>query len=233
MPLSASVVVPAYNEETRLANALDSLADQDAEVVVVACGDGSLDVARSHDAADVVLEDGDGTGAGAARNQGAQAATGDVVLFTDADTVVPPHWVEAHRRHFEDPAVVGTGGPLRPLEAGLKHRVLFKLLSDWWYRVSWPVGFVQQSGNNAGFLREAFLAEGGFDEELAFMEDTELSMRMKHHGEMVYDPDCWVETSVRRQEAKGYGGLFLTYLRAYLNHYLLHRELEDGYFREL
>lgn len=233
MAPDASVVVPAYEEADRLPDTLASLADQDAEVVVVAGGDdGTLDVASDHDAVDMAVADGLESGAGPARNQGARAANGEVLLFTDADTVVPERWVDRHVRHFDDPAVVGTGGPLRPRDGGRKHRLLFRLLSDWWYRLCWPIGFVQQSGNNAGFRRDEFLDTGGYDPEKAFIEDTELSLRMKRYGEVVYDPDCHVETSVRRHERQGYLGLFLTYVRGYIRHYLLGEELTAEYFRE-
>lgn len=230
MTHSASVV-PAYEEADGLGDTLESLAGQDAEVVVAA-GEDTIRVADVHDAADVVVEDEREDGPGVARNEGARAASGDVLLFTDADTQVHEGWVTAHLRHYDDLDVVGTGGPLRPLEGGRKHRLLFKLLSDWWYRISWPVGFVQQSGNNAGYRREERLAAGGFDEEIPFIEDTELSMRMKSYGRAVYNPDCWVETSVRRQQRTGYAGLFTTYLSGYLDLFVLGRDTSRGYFRD-
>ncbi|MFP8957958.1 glycosyltransferase [Natrialbaceae archaeon A-CW3] len=161
-------------------------------------------------------------GPGWARNRGAERANGDVLLFTDADTVVPPTWVADHRRHYQRADVVGVGGPLDPLEAGLRHRVCFRFLSDWWYRVSWPLGFVQQPGPNCSVRRVAFERCGGFDESLAFLEDTDLSLRLRRDGdgEIVYDSGCRVETSVRRQEREGYGGLFLTYARGYLAYFV-------------
>ncbi|WP_252699192.1 glycosyltransferase [Natronosalvus vescus] len=100
-------------------------------------------------------------GPGWARNSGAERATGDVLCFTDADTVVPPTWVGDHSRHYRRPEVVGVGGPLDPLESGLRHRVCFRILSDWWYRVSWLLGFVQQPGSNCSVRRTAFERHGG------------------------------------------------------------------------
>ncbi|MFC7154144.1 glycosyltransferase family 2 protein [Halomarina halobia] len=230
--MDAAVVVPAYNERTAVVRALDALADQGAAVVVVVGGDdGTEAAARDHPATDRVVRDAAEDGPAAARNRGARAASAEVVCFTDADTVVPPGWVARHLSHYHDDRVVGVGGPLRPLDGSRTDEVLFKLLSDYWYRVSWPVGFVQASGNNCSYRREAFLAAGGFDESLPFMEDTDCSLRMRARGRLVYDPHAWVHTSVRRQREEGYGGLFLRYAVGYAR-YALGRDPGEGYFRD-
>lgn len=229
MSHSASVVVPGYREADRIPRCLDSLAGQDAEVVVVAGDDGTRAAAEAHAACDRVVDD-EGNGAGAARNRGVEAATGEVLLFTDADTTVPPDWVANHCRHYADPDTVGVGGPARPLDGGWKDRVLFKLLSDYWYRVSWPVGFVQLPTFNCSYRASTFRASGGFDEEIPFMEDTELSLRLRDAGRFVYDPDTRVSTSARRERDEGYLSLFVTYVRAYVSYYVLGREFDDDYF---
>lgn len=219
--LDAAVVVPAHEERDDLERTLDSLSGQATEVIVVAGGnDGTEGVARTHPTPDRVIEDGSGGGPAAARNRGARATECPVVCFTDADTVVPPGWVPRHARHYRDPRVVGVGGPLRPLDGDRTDAVLFKLLSDWWYRASWPFGFVQASGNNCSYRRRAFLDAGGFDESLSFIEDTDCSLRMRAHGDVVYDPRAWVETSVRRQAEAGYLGLFSTYAVGYARYAL-------------
>lgn len=228
--MEATVVVPAYEEAETIGRTLDSLVCQDATVVVVVDGeDGTREVAADHPAADVVLE-GEARGAGAARNRGAAAATGDVLLFTDADTVVPPDWVERHLAHYDTEAVVGVGGPAQPLGGSRLDEALYTLLSDWWYRVSWPLGFVQQPGFNASVRRPTFEAVGGYDESLPFQEDTELSMRLKQRGRIVYDPDCVVRTSPRREHEEGYVGLFLRNLRGYVRQFVLGRRAEEAYF---
>ncbi|WP_408958550.1 glycosyltransferase [Natrinema sp. 74] len=218
----ASVVVPARDEGRRLERTLDSLAAQRfagrLEVVVVTSGETTESVARGHSIVDQVLVDEQRAGPGPARNWGATVADGDVVLFTDADTVVPPTWVRRHCRHYVTPDVVGVGGPLRPLESGLRHRACFRVLSDWWYRACWPVGFVQQPGPNCSVRRTAFESVGGFDASLRYLEDTDLSLRLSREGTVVYDHTCPVETSARRQDRIGYARLFLWYLVGYLEY---------------
>ncbi len=231
----ASVVVPAHDEGDRLDRTLDALAaqrfDGRLEVIVVASGETTVTVARERSVVDRVLVDDCGAGPGPARNRGATAADGDVVLFTDADTVVPPTWVRRHWRHYATPEVVGVGGPLRPLESDVRHRVSFRVLSDWWYRACWPVGFVQQPGPNCSVRRTAFEAVDGFDESLGFLEDTDLSLRLAREGTVVYDHTCPVETSARRQERVGYARLFLCYLAGYLEYAAPGRSPTRDHFR--
>lgn len=228
-----SVIVPSHNDAHRLERTLDSLQNQDVRVAyeVVVVGDReSCTVAREHRIVDRVVWDDRSDGPGAARNQGAAVSNGDLLLFTDADTVVPSTWIRAHRRHYVTREVVCVGGPLRPLEGGIRHRLLFRLLSDWWYRVSWPVGFVQVAGPNCSVRREAFEAVGGFDESLAFLEDTDLSLRLSAEGLIVYDHTVPVRTSVRRQASEGYLRLFFAYFRGYLEYVLPGRSPSRKHF---
>ncbi len=92
-PASITVVVPAYQAEGFLARALDSVlaqSDPDWTLVVVDDGssDGTLALARTYAARDPtrihVLTQAN-AGPGAARNRGMAAATGEQVLFLDAD----------------------------------------------------------------------------------------------------------------------------------------------------
>jgi glycosyltransferase involved in cell wall biosynthesis len=88
-----SIVVPVYNGEHFLAEALDSLFAQDydpIEVIVVDDGseDDSAAVARSFPL--VTLVEQKNKGPGAARNTGIARATGEFIAIHDADDVVPP-----------------------------------------------------------------------------------------------------------------------------------------------
>ncbi|MFP9060484.1 glycosyltransferase [Natrialbaceae archaeon A-chndr2] len=240
-----SVIIPAKGEGCRLEHTLDSIDEQQfvgaVEVIVVACGDATIEVAKRHAVVDCALEETEpastGTatdaterGPGQARNRGVRTATGNILLFTDADTVVPPTWIQDHYRHYLTPSVVGVGGPLEPLGCQLRHRLCFRVLSDWWYRVSWPVGFVQQPGPNCSVRRSAFEKVDGFDESLPFLEDTDLSLRLRSAGVLVYDRTCPVRTATRRQRRVGYLGLFITYLFGYLAYFCPGLSPADSYF---
>ena len=87
-----SVIIPAYNLEGYLDTCLQSVLAQtlgNFEAIVV--DDGSMDGTPALVQAPLrLLSTGGRKGAGAARNVGAKAATGEVLFFTDADVVAPP-----------------------------------------------------------------------------------------------------------------------------------------------
>ena len=115
-----SVIIPAYNEETRLAQSLPQILDYlrqhfvHHEVIVV--DDGSTDrtavIAESHGVRVLRLER--NSGKGAAVRAGMLAATGDFVLFTDADLSTPITEIEKAFRHIAAGADVVIGSRALP-----------------------------------------------------------------------------------------------------------------------
>jgi glycosyltransferase involved in cell wall biosynthesis len=102
-----SVVMPAYNSEPTIGDAVASVlgqSDRDLELVVV--DDGSTDAT-----ADLVASFGDprirlfrqeNRGAAAARNAAIGAATGRLVAFIDSDDLWLPDFLESMRRRFDE-----------------------------------------------------------------------------------------------------------------------------------
>ncbi len=108
MSSSVSVVIPAWNAETTLDKCLESVAAQTIqplEIILVNDGssDGTVNICRSYQVS--VLNTGGRKGPAAARNMGAAAASGKMILFLDADVTVPEDLLEKITGHFEDPGV--------------------------------------------------------------------------------------------------------------------------------
>ncbi|MFY1645005.1 glycosyltransferase, partial [Methanoculleus bourgensis] len=122
-----SVVVPTYNEEQNIERCLESLADQTVpretyEVIVV---DGnSKDRTRelAEPLADSVFIQ-KSKRVGGARNDGAMAASGEVVATTDADCILPRDWVERIGRNFAEREIVQLYGTVYPIEDGVRNRL--------------------------------------------------------------------------------------------------------------
>ena len=93
-----SVVIPAYNASSLLRETLDSISNQvrcPDEVIVV--DDGSVDdtneIASGHPAVTRVIRRANG-GIAAARNDGIEAATGDLLFLLDADDLWHPIYLQ-------------------------------------------------------------------------------------------------------------------------------------------
>jgi dolichyl-phosphate beta-glucosyltransferase len=115
-----SVVVPAYNEETRLPGTLAAWASylgrQTYSWEIVVADDGSRD--RTADAADAFASSHPGVrvvrlpanrGKGGAVREGVNAARGQVILFADADLGIPAAFTAAALAVIEGGADVATG----------------------------------------------------------------------------------------------------------------------------
>jgi len=221
-----SVVVPAYNEEDTISRCLEPLAKQDCELIIVVGGsDGTERIARGYG---TVIKDEANRGAGTARNMGARAARGKVVLFTDADTVVPENWVNQYKKVFEKKGVVAAGGVVKPLDGRFADRVVFKINQDWLYRLASLFGFYQFSGNNCAYRKKEFLAAGGFNEEMSMLEDTELPMRIK--GKKALMASIFVHTSPRRMRAVGYVRLWFKFVWGYVRWLIFGKKPKKAYF---
>jgi glycosyltransferase involved in cell wall biosynthesis len=99
---TVSVVIPVLNGDRWLADQLDALRRDSAqpfETVVVDNGstDDSVAIARSfaRDMTVVIADASERRSHGFARNTGARTATGDLLIFVDADDVIAPGYVSA------------------------------------------------------------------------------------------------------------------------------------------
>ena len=191
-----SFVVPAHNEELLLGRTLASIhaavrrAGRRYEIVVVddASTDRTAAVAAEHRARVVPIAR---RQIAAARNAGARAAAGDILIFVDADTLVTAEVIDATLAALDGGAVAG-GAAMR-----LDGRV------PWYGRV---MAFLVLAGMRAGRFaagcylfctRAAFDAAGGFDERLYATEEIALSRALHRQGRMVILREA-VETSGRK-----------------------------------
>ena len=197
-----SILVPAYNEEQSIAYCLNSLISvvyDDKEIIVV--DDASTDhtvqaVEEFLDKGVILVRREKNGGRAAALNSGLQRATGDVVITTDADTVVPSDWLQRFKSCFERQGVVAVGGAYqacnkdKPLVNATS--ILDQILNGVFRKSLVPN---KLSGVNSAILRMALLDLGGFNENSWWSEDSELGWKLKRTGKVVYDPDNVVNTT--------------------------------------
>lgn len=199
-----SIVVPVYNGMATITECLESFADQTypgREIEVFLVDDGSTDETPEF-VEQLVGQWGDDKpritvlrqahqGPAAARNRGAAAATGEFLLFTDADCVAEHDWVEQMVSPFESAEVAAVKGAYRTRQRSLVARFA-QAEFDARYRLLATARYIDVVFSySAGFRRALFVGIGGFDTSfpVADNEDTELSYRLSAAGhKIVFNP---------------------------------------------
>lgn len=227
--MRVTVVIPAYNEASRIAACLAALEQQRTShaVVVIVVDNGSTD-----ETANVVLS-GNGRlpirllyepkkGRGAARRKGFSNCRTRIVLSTDADTVVPPDWVDSLVeyliQHPKSAAIttscyITDGTPLTNLTMWFGMPISLRL-----YRLF--SGHYLLSGSTFAVRLTAYRAAGGFDPSLDDLEDVDLAMRLSSVGPIGYMPKPRVRTA-GDIFAAGYIQGFLHYFVPFVRRYVV------------
>lgn len=198
--MDLSFVIPAHNEAAELPATLTQLhrtlhaldiAPMRGQIIVVndASTDATAAIARQHGAAVVHV---DKRQIAAVRNAGARQASGEVLIFLDADTRLPARTLSHALNQLKQRDIVGGGA-----------RVTFDAPVAWFARLgllTWNT-YSQLTREAAGCFiftrRDAFEAVGGFDENYFASEELILSRALKTQGRFVvlHDP---VVTSARK-----------------------------------
>jgi len=192
-----SVIIPAYNAEAILSRCLVALQGQTlppAEVIVVDDGstDATAEIAQGF-AVRVIRQA--NAGPAAARNAGAQAACGDLLLFTDADCAPACDWVQRMAAPFEDPTVAGAKGVYCTHQPELVARFVQREYEDKYDRMRGQSAIDFIDTYSAAYRRDVFIQAGGFDTAFptASVEDQEFSFRLARAGHrLVFAPDACV-----------------------------------------
>jgi glycosyltransferase involved in cell wall biosynthesis len=176
--LKLSIVVPAFNEERLIGATLDSIkaaaqrfGDWKWELVV--CDNNSTDrtaeIARAA-GAKVVFEPHNQISR--ARNAGAAAATGEWLLFVDADSTPGRELFSDLREAIDSGRVIGGGSTIAADTTALSVRLALGFWNAVSRRLRWAAGaFVYCE-------TAAFRRVGGFSEELYASEELDLSQRL-------------------------------------------------------
>jgi glycosyltransferase involved in cell wall biosynthesis len=179
---SISVIIPAFNEAGYISETLKRLSAAEQhfkaiaaagiEILVVdnASMDATAELARNAGATVVYEAE---HNVAKVRNSGAAAARHDILVFLDADTLVPPELLLGIARAMTDPQCVGGS-------VDISHRPVSRLLRA--YLVFWRVlGLIGGMAQGAcQFCRKsAFKELGGYDETWYMGEDVDYYWRLK------------------------------------------------------
>jgi rSAM/selenodomain-associated transferase 2 len=185
-----SVVIPVYNEQTRLTAVLRrAMADERCEITVVDGGSSDQTVAAAKACGVRVIRA--TRGRASQMNAGAAASDGALLLFLHGDTMLPEGYGTSVRQAVSKDGVVAGAFTLKIDGPAVALRIVERA-ANWRGRV-----LQMPYGDQAIFMqRSVFDALGGFA-QLPVMEDYELVRRLRVHGR-VQLVDASVCTSDRR-----------------------------------
>jgi glycosyltransferase involved in cell wall biosynthesis len=194
-----SFIVPAHNEELLIGRTLASIHKSARRVSmnyeIIVANDASTDrteaIADAHGACIVNVNH---RQIAATRNAGAAAATGDIFIFVDADTVINPRVVRAALRALRR-GVAGGGCTIRA-DGKLP---LYGAVVVCAVRVFQPILGIA-GGCFLFCTRQSYLSAGGFDATMFAAEEVDFGARLRRHGRFVILRDC-VITSGRKLRA--------------------------------
>jgi cellulose synthase/poly-beta-1,6-N-acetylglucosamine synthase-like glycosyltransferase len=223
-PVLISFVVPAYNEEQRLARTLTAIAAEirrsrcRAQVVVVnnASTDGTRAIAAAFP--EVTIVDEPVKGLVQARRAGFENATGELIANVDADTIVTEGWLGKVLHEFQrDPRLVALSGPYIYYDVPKRTQAAvraFYVVGFGFYllnRFVLRVGSLLQGGNFV--VRRAAMEQiGGYNPLFSFYgEDTDLARRLHAVGAVKFTFELPALSSGRRLLNEGLMKIGLRY----------------------
>ena len=190
--MKLSVIIPCFNAADTIAVQLEALAQQEWvepwEIIIADNGstDRTIEIVKTYqqrlpigDKLKIV-DASKKRGAAHARNVGASVAQSEALAFCDADDEVAPGWVAAMGKALCEYDLVGGRD---------EH---YKLNEPWLVKTfgcenGFGVGFDHPylpliSGNNFGVKRKLHQAIGGFDENIAILDDVDYGWRIQQQG---------------------------------------------------
>lgn len=204
-----SVIIPAYNEERYIDACLSSLLKQKItvpyEIIVVDNNSTDETAAKASAYRRVRLIRETYPGASSARNSGARAARGDILVFLDADCIAPPeHLARVHRILSQTSSVDGVAGPYIYYDAGSFIQWLTgqgKYFIRYYQLMKFLFGFQGFAGGNVALRQSVYRKSGGYNKNISVLEadDVEYAKRLNKKGYHVkYTDRIRIRSSFRR-----------------------------------
>lgn len=226
-----SVVIPAYNEEENIANALEGLVKQKTrekfEVILVNNNstDSTVRIAkRFKNKLDLRIITEKKKGRGAARHRGFENAKGEIILSTDADVVVPENWIDTLARELRTSGAVAISGSLTVSDlvwfrnfainqSFLPFMGLYKIVFGHYYL------------NEFSFAiwKKVYDKVGGFNTDINTQEGVELSFKVRKVGKIKMNIKVPVNFSGRRYR-RGLIRGFIPYATTFVAYFILKKK---------
>ncbi|RMG94526.1 MAG: glycosyltransferase family 2 protein [Chloroflexi bacterium] len=191
---TVTIIIPAYNEETEIRQKLENTLSLDYpvdqyEIVVVADGstDKTAEIVQEYIPKGVRLYyQPERQGKTAAINRVVPHLTSDILVFTDANTTLPPHALRTLVRHFADPKVGGVAGEKRVSGGG---EGLYWRYESWLKRCDSTISSVMGAAGELFAVRRTAFSPPPND---SLLDDFIISLTLVADGwRVVYEPEAF------------------------------------------
>lgn len=211
--MKVSIIIPTYNEEEYLPNLLESIQRQDYEdiEVIIADANSTDNTKKIAEEYNCIIVDGGLPGVG--RNKGAKKATGEILLFLDADSVLTDNYLNCAIDEFTQHNLGIAITQIVPLEKGFINELSHEFANYFTKQIS------KRKPHGAGcygILTYKSLHEkvSGFDEKIDFGEDTDYIERIAQISRFKVLDTPRLLISTRRLEEEGLKTLAVKYTKS-------------------
>jgi glycosyltransferase involved in cell wall biosynthesis len=216
-----SFIIPTLNEEKTLEKILACVAGYSGDKeIIISDGkskDRTLEISRKYTDKITVHDKPNRQTIGEARNAGASIATGDFLVFLDADTYIEDvdgFFATLEKLFEEQKDLVGVTVSIRVFRESetFGDRVVFTCLGYLNYVLNNVLGSAGAAGEFQMIRHDAFVKVGGFDAKIVASEDYELFRRLHGIGKTRFVSKLKVYHTGRRAHAVGWPKLIMTWM---------------------
>ncbi len=205
-----SIIIPTLNEEDYLPLLLESIKKQnvkDYEIIVADAGseDKTLEIAKRYGCKIVA-----GGLPAKGRNNGAKYANGDILLFLDADTILPDNFLTKSFQEFNIRELDIASFCLHPYPERKFNYLLINIFYNKFIILSEK--FFPHSAVGILIKKGFFDKLKGYDEDIKLAEDHDLSRRAVRHGKFGIIRSMELFISDRRFKKDGWLATGIIYL---------------------
>ncbi len=195
--MKTSVIIPTKNESTWLERTLAVLsASSDIHEIIIVDNDCDERISRiASNYSCLLMKD---TTPARSRNTGAKGSAAEILVFVDADILVPPACMRRAITCLEDNEDIGlVYFRIRPMTGNAVFRFLYTVM-HYYFKLLSHFGRPQGIGNFIAVRRRVFDAIGGFDETIEVAEDADFFRRASGVTRVSYISEQSVYASTRR-----------------------------------
>ena len=232
--IKISLVIPAYNEEKYIGNCLKKIEASNNkffEIIVVDNGsqDHTSDIAKSFPNVKVVIEP--RKGVMFARQKGINISNGNILAFTDADTLISDGWTNKIIFEFsKDPKLALLSGPIFYYDSTMIEKTMIWM---YWNFLAFPTYFITRHMSifsNLVIRKDILEKMNGLDTTIVFYgDDTDTSLRASKFGKVKFSPSFKMSASARRLHNQGFFNTGFKYTLNHSSSVLIHKPVTQKY----